>query len=1225
MKAFNYFKSLAMTALILALGGGLAGCIENDDEQLGDMPVMKLSATTLNFTQEPDEPQSFRVEITGAGSWEVSAGDAYADQVTITPSSGNKSADVQVMPTATMTPRQISLEVTLYGEIVGRHVMIEKQTVVVNQSADGGAISSEALYFDNFDGQVATQTFGSGTSWPYLDQFLEFANPTGAAAANVTYSGTGISIRANSASNSNYSDVPNASGDNNIFFGANASFVVNGLKLAADQSNLRLQFASEKYSQTLGSVFLTSEFHIWLSKDGENWAEVKNYVFHGGTNEGRWNLAEAFFSLKAVPETLYMKFTADAASAYRMDDLALYVNLTGTTGQEIDLENIEAGGDQPEQPGGDDSNLKGFESQAAFTVTADDSDSSIYTLGSSTVNGKAATGAKFGTGSKTGTYTTPALGVTGDKYLSFYGFAWKGTTASVHIKINGGGTIDGKTETAVELKGNDGASNNAPFTITATDADYYSMKVTGLTAASTVTLSTTAETGYRVILARVRLTDTNEGPESGAGETPEQPEQPGDGDAVTMTIPEIIAACVKSGSEQSVLNATNDVVFEAAVVTDKAGGNWSSNNLAVMTPGATTSKNGILLYGSGITNPGDASYDFEPGDKVKVTLKAGQARVTVYSTCNEVTGSQGAAWITIEKTGDKVDIKPVELTSVDNLVDYQSMPVTVKNVTSPASGTWKDTQTFKAGNVNLTVYTASGATFYDKAYKGNVTGDLTGMVTLYKGAVQLAPRNETDIKAFMDGGNTEPEQPEEPTVGMTPENPLTVAQAIAIANEAGETATAAEYYVKGIITSIKYTFSAQYGTATFDIIDEGAADAKFTAYSVKYLNNQKWVEGNEQVTVGDEVIVCGKLMTYNGTPETSSGSGYIYQFVSKAEPEQPEQPVPDDGSFLSDDLFVCTASTTSNPASYDATTFNGQKATGFKLGTSSKAGAYTTEAVGVTGNYTLTFYAVAWKNMTGTTVKVSVADGGEVSSADTFTIAANDGATGNAPFTITVSDSDKYTVELTGLTANSKITIETTEASKGRAVVAGVKLAQNGSGTVTPEPDPTPGDKYTVVDKPEDLKEGKYYMAGYSEAYTSTTFSPYSYHVWTGTIASGDCVTCGHEFDKDNGTLTKNPSATTEPAWVELVAVSGKENTYYIVCDGKYLSTSDYTANRKLQLGDIKGEWTMSEHSKGGIQLTTSDNDNSIILGTAGAASNLLRSYKAPANSLTYGVCFIKK
>ena len=518
MKAFNYFKSLAMTALILAFGGGLAGCVENDDQQMGDSPVMKLSATTLNFTQEPDEPQSFRVEITGAGSWEVKVADsAYADQVEISPASGNQSADVYVMPTATMTPRQISLTVTLYGDIVGRLVQIEQQTVVINQSADGGAISSEALYFDNFDGKLATQTFGSGTSWPYLDQFTEFANPTGEAAANVTYSGTGISIRANSASNSNYSDVPTASGNNNIFFGANASFVVNGLKLAADQNNLRLQFATEKYSQTLGSVFLTSEFHIWLSKDGENWAEVKNYVFHGGTSEGRWNLAEAFFSLKTVPDTFYIKFTADAASAYRMDDLALYVNLTGTTGQEIDLENIEAGGDQPEQPGGDDSNLTGFESQAAFTVTADDSGNSVYSLGSSTVNGKTATGVKFGTSSKTGTYTTPALGVTGDKYLSFYGFAWKGTTASVHIKINGGGTIDGKTETAVELKGNDGASNNAPFTITATDADYYSMKVTGLTAASTVTLSTTAETGYRVILARVRLTDTDEGPETGSG------------------------------------------------------------------------------------------------------------------------------------------------------------------------------------------------------------------------------------------------------------------------------------------------------------------------------------------------------------------------------------------------------------------------------------------------------------------------------------------------------------------------------------------------------------------------------------------------------------------------------------------------------------------------------------------------------------------------------------
>ena len=45
---------------------------------------------------------------------------------------------------------------------------------------------------------------------------------------------------------------------------------------------------------------------------------------------------------------------------------------------------------------------------------------------------------------------------------------------------------------------------------------------------------------------------------------------------------------------------------------------------------------------------------------------------------------------------------------------------------------------------------------------------------------------------------------------------------------------------------------------------------------MKYLGNTDWAEGNKQVQVGDEVIVCGKLTNYQGTPETASKEAYIY-------------------------------------------------------------------------------------------------------------------------------------------------------------------------------------------------------------------------------------------------------------------------------------------------------------------------------------------------------------
>ena len=181
----------------------------------------------------------------------------------------------------------------------------------------------------------------------------------------------------------------------------------------------------------------------------------------------------------------------------------------------------------------------------------------------------------------------------------------------------------------------------------------------------------------------------------------------------------------------------------------------------VMTEGATQAKNGILLFSSGqYTNPKDPAFPFKSGDKVRFTLVKGLAKVANFSNCYEVTceSSDAATWLTAEVIG-KAQLTPVPLTSIDNLIDYQGMLVTVKNVTSPATaGNWAvGTTTFKVGSSDLTVYvTQDAAGFAGKQYAASKTGDLTGYVSLYKGAVQLCPRNMTDAAAFAEGG-TDPE------------------------------------------------------------------------------------------------------------------------------------------------------------------------------------------------------------------------------------------------------------------------------------------------------------------------------------------------------------------------------------------------------------------------------------------------------------------------------------
>lgn len=174
---------------------------------------------------------------------------------------------------------------------------------------------------------------------------------------------------------------------------------------------------------------------------------------------------------------------------------------------------------------------------------------------------------------------------------------------------------------------------------------------------------------------------------------------------------------------------------------------------------------------------------------------------------------------------------------------------------------------------------------------------------------------------------------------------------------------------------------------------------------------------------------------------------------------------------------------------------------------------------------------------------------------------------------------------------------------------------------------------YTLIDNIENLTAGKYLMAGYSEKYNDISFAPYSYHIWVGTVSgsgnsNSDLQTVNYQFN--NSQLTINPdlsekdAAKGKAAEIELVAVDGKPNTYYIMSNGQYLSTSNYASNRRMQLSDVKGEWVVSAHDKGGITLTTTEGSNAIILGTAGAQYDMLRSYKSPAPSLVYGVCFFK-
>lgn len=102
-----------------------------------------------------------------------------------------------------------------------------------------------------------------------------------------------------------------------------------------------------------------------------------------------------------------------------------------------------------------------------------------------------------------------------------------------------------------------------------------------------------------------------------------------------------------------------------------------------------------------------------------------------------------------------------------------------------------------------------------------------------------------------------------------------------------------------------------------------------------------------------------------------------------------------------------------------------------KIGSSKKAGSATLKIPA--GTTKVSFYGVTWKGKTAT-LKASV---GETQVA-TQELTANQGATGNAPYKLTVEDTDKYTITLPAkLEADTDVTVTTT--TNARAILFAIR------------------------------------------------------------------------------------------------------------------------------------------------------------------------------------------
>lgn len=329
---------LLFGAFFLVAATAFTGCSDDDDKSL--TPKLTADPTALDFTDETATTQT--VAITANCEWTVTA--SNLDWATISPMSGKGNGTISVtvseLPAGTNL-REGKISFTLIHPEFGKWGQAES-SVAVKQYGSGVTPppTGDAIYANDFDKEQAQK--GADGKFPFADAFEGWKNQTGTGADNVAYKTSGISVRSNSPSNDSHSKYKDdASGVNNMFFGTSGVFEIQKIALESTQKNLQLTFGSYRsIFEDKDNAFKTSEFHVYLSKDGENWAEI-TYDRPVGDDEhskyGTWALATANFTLKQVPSELYIKFTSDLTSSHRIDDVKLFEGIGGT---EVDLDNI---------------------------------------------------------------------------------------------------------------------------------------------------------------------------------------------------------------------------------------------------------------------------------------------------------------------------------------------------------------------------------------------------------------------------------------------------------------------------------------------------------------------------------------------------------------------------------------------------------------------------------------------------------------------------------------------------------------------------------------------------------------------------------------------------------------------------------------------------------------------------------------------------------------------
>lgn len=743
------FSALTVFAVVV-----FAGCTDDNDDM--GAPYLNVTPENLTFDAEgqPADEYNGTFIVETNRPWRAIVEDEQTwVRLSATEGEGDAAVTVTVPASNIGQSAKVTFEVyNSYGALIQKDVNVLQgevvpPTIIFNETAGNEAVDDKPLV-------------SAYTGW----------NTTGEGASKVSYEGTNTSIRSSGKSSAGAYD--GASGPNVIFFGtAPATFTVKNITLASGQTNLKLTFGGQYYDQDNNdNGFKKDDFVVSLSANGTDYTPLSYEVNNGDQEDPYWVFATKNFTLKNATSTLYIKFEANISSKFRLDDITL---MTGNGGEEIDL---AGGGVVPPDPSGDAIYENNFDKTPAekvdnkwpfldqtdawqnasgtgnSTVTYTSTNVSVRTSGKLSGGYDGASGSnKIFFGSAPATFDINNITMPAGKtnYRIIFGGAYS---------QNNGGTYDNifKPESFHVAVGNgtDWSGNLTYEKIGGSDTTdpywvQFAVDFTLKEAVSQLSIRFTADLASVFAIDDVQLVEGNGGQEVDleGGVVPPDP-----GEATAITIPELIAQMTDT---EAPVDANADRYLDAVVMNDVAGANYTFNNLILATENATEAGNGITLYGSQVE---PSTLGLNKGDKVRVTLYKGLAKVVNYSGMYEVTGDKNATWCKVENTGTVTSIPTATIAAAD-LAKYQGMAVTIANASVAQAGVWASasalsSHTFTADGANFTVFCKQSdeknpSVFLDVPYKA-ATGNISGLAAVYKNNSQLVPRNLDDVAAFSD-------------------------------------------------------------------------------------------------------------------------------------------------------------------------------------------------------------------------------------------------------------------------------------------------------------------------------------------------------------------------------------------------------------------------------------------------------------------------------------------